>query len=89
MKKFFAFIFESANEYVRQSDWRDLAMLKCCLAAIGVLIGLLLPRRCRRGAFLVAGGVFAATYVPLMSKYIRIVLQNRGKNMEGNNELGL
>lgn len=37
-------LFDSANEYTRQSDWKDFALVKMCLAAIGVLIGLHTPK---------------------------------------------
>ena len=39
MKKLFGY----ADKYVKQSDWKDLAMIKFCLAAMGVLIGISLP----------------------------------------------
>ena len=34
-----------ANEYVRQSDWKDLALIKLCLCSAGVLIGMSLAKR--------------------------------------------
>ena len=33
-------LFGYADTYVKRSDWKDLAMIKFCLAAIGLLIGL-------------------------------------------------
>lgn len=39
MKKLFGY----ADAYIQQSDWKTLAMLKFCLASIGVLIGVSLP----------------------------------------------
>ena len=36
-------LFEYADQYIQQSDWKDLAMIKFCLAAMGVLIGVSLP----------------------------------------------
>ena len=55
------FLFRSADEYLRQSDWRDLALIKICLFAIGVM-----------AAVIAAASVFTATYIPLMTKYIKI-----------------
>lgn len=68
MKKLFA----CANQYVKESDWKDLALIKFCLCAIGVMIGLSIPREKRKYPFLVAGIVFVATYIPLMVKFGRI-----------------
>lgn len=69
MKKLFTY----ANEYVNQSDWKVLALLKLCLAAIGVLIGLEIPRKYKKSVFFGAMGVFVITYIPLMAKFFRIV----------------
>ena len=70
MKKLFAL----ADAYLKESDWRDLALIKLCLCAIGVLIGTALPRKHRRVVVPAALAVFAATYIPLMAKVVRILL---------------
>ncbi|MGN1101072.1 MAG: hypothetical protein ACI4RG_02705 [Huintestinicola sp.] len=33
-------LFEYADRYIKESDWKDIALLKLCLCAIGVLIGI-------------------------------------------------
>lgn len=73
MKKLFGY----ADEYIRQSDWKDLAMLKFCLAAIGVLIGVSLPARSRKPASWIAAGIFTVTYIPLMTKFLRIAASKK------------
>ena len=37
-------LFELADDYLARADWRDIALLKFCLAALGVLIGISLPK---------------------------------------------
>lgn len=69
-------IFECANQYVKESDWKDLALIKCCLCAIGIMIGLSIPKEKRKYPFLVAGIVFAVTYIPLMVKYVKIAAES-------------
>lgn len=71
MKKLFGY----ADKYLKQSDWKDLAMIKFCLAAMGVVIGASLPEKSKKSAVWIAGGVFAATYLPLMAKFFRIVTE--------------
>ena len=67
-------LFEYADEYIEQSSWKDFAALKLCLASLGVLIGISLPQRALKAAKILASIVFAVTYVPLMTKFFRIVL---------------
>lgn len=71
-------LFEYANEYLAQSDWKDLAMIKCCLCAIGVLMGLIVPKKNRKTVFAAALLIFAATYIPLMKKFVRVVKESIG-----------
>lgn len=70
-------LFEYADQYVQESDWKDLAMLKFCLCAIGVMIGVAIPKKDKKAAATVAAGVFAVTYVPLMSKFVKIIVRDR------------
>ncbi len=32
-------LFELGNQYVKESDWKDLALVKFCLCAMGIIIG--------------------------------------------------
>ena len=41
---------EAAEDYTKQAGWRDLAELKCCMCALGLLLGLAVPRRWRKMA---------------------------------------
>lgn len=66
-------IFEYANDYAKQSTWKDFALVKFCLCAIGVIIGVLLPKSFQTVALIIAGGIFVITYIPLMIKFIKII----------------
>lgn len=65
-------LFDLGNRYAAQSTWKDFALTKFCLCAVGTIIGACIPEKHRKSALAVAGGIFAATYVPLMSKIFRI-----------------
>lgn len=65
-------LFDYADHYCKQTNWKDMSLLKTCLCAIGVLIGLCVPKEKKRPVFLGAALLFAATYVPLMAKFIRV-----------------
>ena len=58
-------LLEAAEDYTKQAGWRDLAELKCCMCALGLLLGLAVPRRWRKKAGRGAAVLFAATCIPL------------------------
>ena len=66
-------IFASADEFVRQSGWKDLAVLKFCLLSLGLLAGMQIAERCKKGVRIAASVVFTLTYIPLMVKYLKIL----------------
>lgn len=68
------FLFRSADTYLQQSDWRDLALVKFCLFSMGVIAGTTLPPKAKKPAIITAAAVFVATYIPLMVKYGKIVV---------------
>ena len=47
------------------------ALLRLCLGALGVLVGLAAARRHRREAGVLAGILFVVTYIPLMGRFLR------------------
>jgi len=66
-------LFSAADRYLRVSDWRDIAVLKFCLCALGVLMGLAVPTRKKKPAAKIAGLIFAATYIPLIAKFLFVL----------------
>ncbi len=68
-------LFAIANEYLRQSDWKDLALIKFCLFSMGVLIGVLVPSRAKRPVIMVSVCVFVLTYLPLMIKLFQVIFR--------------
>lgn len=70
-------LFTYADRYLRQSSWKDLALVKFCLCAVGVLIGLAVPRSRRRQFAFGALVVFVTTYIPLMYKFLHVAVQAR------------
>lgn len=71
MKKLFGF----AERYIAKSDWKDLAMLKFCLFAMGILAGMRIPGKNKKQAGWIAAGVFVATYIPLMAKFFSVITE--------------
>ena len=72
-------LFEYANIYAKQSTWKDFTLVKFCLCAIGVIIGVLLPESVRSYALIIACVVFLITYVPLMVGFIKVIIKEKKK----------
>lgn len=67
-------LFVSADEFLRHSDWKDLALVKFCLFSIGLLVGLELTEKWKKGVRIAAAALFVLTYIPLMTKYLGILV---------------
>ena len=65
-------LFDAANQYCKESDWKTLAMIKFYLCSMGVIIGVLLPQSVKTAALTIAAVVFVVTYVPLMIKLFKV-----------------
>ena len=63
-------LFSAADAYIAKMNWKDLALVKLCLCAAGVMLGLADPKRVRKWAALGAVAVFVATYLPIMLKFL-------------------
>lgn len=61
------------NKFAKESTWRDFALIKLCLCAVGVMWGMALPKKAHKAAAFIAVTVFITTYVPLMLKVFRVL----------------
>lgn len=68
-------LLELGNRYAAQSDWKDFAFVKFCLCAMGVLIGICIPKKDKKVTQAIAGTIFGVTYFILMSKVFRIFVE--------------
>ncbi len=69
-------LFELGNQYVKESNWKDLALVKFCLCAMGIIIGTRVSSKNKKLVTGVAAGVFVVTYIPLMTKLFRIAVRD-------------
>ena len=63
-------LFHVAEEYIKGMKWQDMALLKICLCAAGIIIGITAPKRWRKGLLALAAAAFVITYIPLMAKFV-------------------
>ena len=59
------------NKYVKKSSWRDFAVVKFCLFAMGLIAGTYVAEKSKKSVRTVAAAVFAVTYFPLMIKLFK------------------
>lgn len=72
MKKLFAL----GDQYARESDWKDIALIKFCLCAMGIVIGTKVAPKYKEQVTIVSAVVFFAAYIPLMAKLFKIILRD-------------
>ena len=66
-------IFDVADIYLENSDWKTISILKLCLLALGIMIGMCVKLEKKKAVYAGAGAVFAVTYIPLMYKLYRTI----------------
>ncbi|MDD2968675.1 MAG: permease of phosphate ABC transporter [Lachnospiraceae bacterium] len=68
-----------ADEYIKECDWKDMALIKICLFSLGILVGTLLPRRKKKCILITSSLIYVASYIPIMIKFVKSVLASREK----------
>lgn len=62
-----------ADEYLRCSSWKDLALVKLCTAGFGFLLGLTIPKKSKAVSSVIALVIFLSTLVPIMMKLLTLI----------------
>ena len=65
-------LLEFGNRYARQSSWKDYALVKFCLFAMGLAAGTKVTDRVKEKTRIVSAVVFVLTYIPLMAKVFKV-----------------
>ena len=66
-------LFDYADRYLQESDWKTIALLKFCLFSMGLLVGTYISQKKKDCARIIALIVFVVTYVPLMAKFFKVI----------------
>lgn len=51
-------LFDYADKYIKQSTWKDFALLKFCLFAMGILVGIQIPEKNKKHTGIIAAVIF-------------------------------
>ena len=70
-------LLDAADRYLKDCTWKDISILKFCLLALGMLLGIAVPARKKTVSAGAASLVFVGTYVPLMGKFLPYLLKDR------------
>lgn len=63
----------AGKRFCKEIDLTELALLKICVAAFGVLVGLGSAKRHKTGMSFLAGFALIGTFIPLMAKFLSIL----------------
>ncbi|MDO4520590.1 MAG: hypothetical protein Q4D59_04445 [Erysipelotrichaceae bacterium] len=63
------------DRYASESTWKDFALVKFCLFAMGLAAGTQVPEKHKKTVIGASAAVFTATYIPLMAKLFRIAFR--------------
>ena len=70
-------LMDAVDRYLRDCTWKDIAVLKFCLLALGVMLGIAVAARKKTVSVWLASLVCVGTYVPLMGKFLPYLLSGR------------
>lgn len=73
-------LLEYGNQYAKESDWKDFALVKFCLCSMGIMIGTQVTPKHRKKVIALSAMVFLITYIPLMAKFFKIVFEKNHEN---------
>ena len=66
-------LWKSVKTYTQRMGVLDLGLLKICCLALGTLMGLTVSRKKKLQTGVLASGVFAATCLPLMNRFLDVI----------------
>lgn len=66
-------LLELGNLYAKESSWKDFALVKLCLCAMGIIIGTKITPKYKKTVIGISAVVFVATYIPLMVRVFKIM----------------
>ena len=67
-----------ANQYIWESDWKTIGLLKFCLLSLGICVGMAVPEEKKKTVLRAAFLSFVISSIPLMAKFIRIIWSDEG-----------
>ena len=70
-------VLDAVDLCLKDYNWKDIALLKTCVCAVGVLVGLAMPWKKKWAVAWIASLGFVTTYVPLMGKFLPYVLGDK------------
>ncbi len=75
-------LMKCAEGYIKQMGLLDMAFIKFCLLALGVLLGVAVPKRLKDYVAIVASSIFTGSYVICMTRFLRFMLSCKKQPQE-------
>ena len=74
-------LLDYGDRFVKESTWKDFALVKLCLCAVGVMWGMAIPKKAQKPAAFIAMLIFITTYVPLILRALRVLDDNTSQEI--------
>ena len=65
-------LYDYAQNYIKNLDLWDFGIIKICLIAFGIMLGIAVPEKCKKGFIAGAGILFAVTFIYLAWDFMGI-----------------
>lgn len=66
-------LLDYGDRFAKESTWKDFALIKMCLCAVGVMWGMAVPKKAQKPVAFIANLVFITTYVAIILKVLRVL----------------
>lgn len=64
-------LIDFVNAYLDECDWKDLTLIKFCLCALGLFVGLMIPKNKKKLLAVISIIAFAVSFIPLMLRFLK------------------
>lgn len=65
-------LLDCMTKFLKEADWRHMILIKLCVCAAGIMLGMAVPKKLRKYVAFGAIAVFVVTYIPLVLKMLQI-----------------
>jgi len=74
-------LLDFGRAFIKRMNLGDVALIKFCLCALGILIGTKISEKAKKPVFFTALAVFIGTYIPLIIKLIAVISMKNEEKM--------
>ncbi|MCF8018720.1 Permease of phosphate ABC transporter [Petrocella atlantisensis] len=62
------------DTYMKESTWKDLALIKLCVFTVGMLMGFCVPKKHKTVYSIIGALIIGVTLTPIMMKFVPMLM---------------